>query len=110
MRQPRLTSLVAHWSDGPCSRKSPSNSAGAQGQAWIGRDEGSSVDFGLVPVKLVPVRFSNQNISRRSSFICPGTPITVTPYSVVGRFQTTLTTPDLNLTDYTTGSEAGNTH
>ena len=46
--------------------------------------------------------FSNQPVDmRRSSFICPGTPIIATPYSVVRRLQTALTIPDLELTKYT---------
>jgi hypothetical protein len=102
MAEPALTHLTAYWSDGPCSQTPAQNGPGNLGEVWLGTIDPDFVDFGLNPVKIKPLYFSNQpQDTSRSSFICPGTPINATPYIVERRFQTSLTVPDLDLTKYT---------
>jgi hypothetical protein len=102
MSNPGLTFVTSRWSDGPCSQ-TPSTSSGTLGDVWLGTIDPSPAEFGLDPVKIRPLTFSNQpRDPRHPTFICPGTSITATPYSTVRRFQTTLTIPNLDLTKYTT--------
>jgi hypothetical protein len=101
MSEPKLTFVTSHWSDGPCTQ-APSTS-GTLGDGWLGNIDPSIAEFGLDPVKITALTFSNQpRDPRHPTFICPGTPITATPYSIVRRFQNTLTLPNLDLTKYTT--------
>jgi hypothetical protein len=102
MGDPGLSFVTARWTEGPCSQAPPSSRTGTLGNVWVGTIDPSPAEFGLDPVKVKPLIFSNQpRDMRRSGFICPGTPITATPYSVVGRAQTTLAIPNLDLTKYT---------
>ncbi|HEX4576336.1 MAG TPA: hypothetical protein VH117_03215 [Edaphobacter sp.] len=102
MAEPGLTFLTARWTDGPCSQ-TPSIGSGTLGDAGLGTIDPALAEFGLDPVKIRPLVFSNQpRNSTHPTFICPGTPISATPYSVVRRVQTTLTIPNLDLTKYTT--------
>ncbi len=102
LAEPGLVSVSTYWTEGPCTQASSSSSSGTSGNVWIGSIDPSPAEIGLDPVKVKPLLFSNQPVDmRRSSFICPGTPIIATPYSVVRRLQTTLTIPDLDLTKYT---------
>ncbi len=100
--EPGLTFVSSRWSDGPCSQ-TPSTNSGTLGSVWLGAVDPAIAEFGLDPVKVRPLTFSNQSRdARHPTFICPGTSITATPYSVVRRFGTTLTIPNLDLTKYTT--------
>jgi hypothetical protein len=102
MSGPGLTFVTSRWSDGPCSQ-TPSAGSGTLGDVWLGAIDPSPAEFGLDPVKVRPLTFSNQpRDPHHPTFICPGTPITATPYSIVRRFQTTLTVSNLDLTKYTT--------
>jgi hypothetical protein len=102
MTGPGLTFVTSRWSDGPCSQ-TPSNGSGTLGDVWLGTIDPSPAEFGLDPVKIKALTFSNQpRDPHHPTFICPGTPITATPYSIVRRFQTTLTVSNLDLTKYTT--------
>jgi hypothetical protein len=102
MGEPGLTSVSTYWTEGPCSQSPPSPTSGTLGSVWIGDIDSSPAEIGLDPVKVKPLLFSNQpQDMRHSSFICRGTPVTTTPYSVVRRIQTTLTVPNLDLTKYT---------
>jgi hypothetical protein len=102
MADPGLTFLTARWTDGPCSQ-TPSIGSGALGDVWLGTINPGLAQFGLDPVKIRPLLFSNQpHDPHHRTFICPGIPISATPYSVVRRVQTTVTIPNLDLTKYTT--------
>jgi hypothetical protein len=102
MSEPKLTFVTSRWSDGICSQTSLASS-GTLGDVWLGSIDPSIAEFGLDPVKIMALTFSNQpRDPQHPTFICPGTPITATPYSVVRRFQNTLTLPNLDLTKYAT--------
>jgi len=101
MGDPGLAFVSARWTDGPCSQAPRSSESESLGNVWVGTIDPTPAEFGLDPVKPKPLIFSNPPATSRSSFICPGTPITATPYSVVRRLQTTLAIPNLDLTKYT---------
>lgn len=102
MSGPGLTFVTSRWSDGPCSQTS-STGSGTLGDVWLGTVDPGIAEFGLDPVKIKSLTFSNQpRDPHHPTFICPGTPVTATPYLIVRRFQTILTIPNLDLTKYTT--------
>jgi hypothetical protein len=98
MSEPGLTFVTARWSNGPCSKAQPGS--GTLGNVWLGAIDPAPAEFGLDPVKIKRLPFSNRGQSS-ASFICPGTPITTTPYSVVRRVRTHLVIPNVDLTQYT---------
>jgi hypothetical protein len=108
MTGPGLVFVTARWTEGSCLTTQPSNTSGPLGNFWLGTVDPSPAEFGLDPVKVKSLTFSNSPEGRRSNFICPGTPVTTTPYTVVRRFQTTLAIPNLDLTKYTIDRFDGN--
>ena len=101
MTGPELAFVTARWTDGPCSLTAPSAVPGTLASTWVGTVDPSPAEFGVDPIKMKPLILPYPPATRDPNFICPGTPITVTPYSVIGRLQTTLAVPNLDLTKYT---------
>jgi hypothetical protein len=94
LRQPPLTAVNSNWSADAGGCKSSNGDDGVQTAAWIGALEKGSPEFGLIPVSVAPVNFTNQFIteSNRPTYfrhLCPGTPITFTGYRLSGRGQAT---------------------
>lgn len=89
VRGPMKTLIKVRWSDAPCSDQEGS-SANVQGEGWAGSLEPGS-GLGLNPVEQVGFDLSNAYKmingvqTPRPRFLCPGTPITFTPYRVVRR-------------------------
>lgn len=98
MGDPGLAYVTTRWNNGPCSRDPLSSPSGTLKSVWVGAIDPPPAELGLDPVKVKELAF--QGFSR-SETMCPGTPITVTPYTVVRRVQTILTIPNLDLTKYT---------
>ncbi len=95
LRQPELTFVSTAWSNTPCRGASPSPEDSVQTAAWIGSIEKEPAEFGIVPVALSPVPFTNQvvmesNRPAKVRHLCPGTPITFTQYALTVRSQATL--------------------
>jgi hypothetical protein len=95
LRQPELTLVNSAWSSVSCSGTSTSPDDKVQTAAWIGSLEKESAEFGIVPVSIAPVNFSNQfvmesNRPGNARHLCPGTPITFTKYTLAGRTQSTI--------------------
>jgi hypothetical protein len=106
LRRPHLASVQTYWSNEPCSDSGAqsSPSAGILGSTWVGSVDRSPADFSLAPVwnQAVYVRqFAGIDIdwSRRprQRYLCPGTPLTVTPYQPLNRTRTQFTLHDLHL-------------
>jgi hypothetical protein len=95
LRQPELTLVNSAWSAASCGDKSQSGDDGVQTAAWIGSLEKESTEFGIIPVSLAPVNFSNQfvmepNRPGKARHFCPGTPVTFTRYTLTERTQSTI--------------------
>jgi hypothetical protein len=101
MTGPELAFVTSRWTDGPCPQTAPSAVPGTPASTWVGTIDPSPAEFGIDPVKMKPLVFPYPPDTRHPNSICPGTPITASPYSVVRRLQTTLAIPNLDLTKYT---------
>ncbi len=94
LRQPELTFVNSNWSTAPCSAKSTNPDDRVQTAAWIGSLERPPAEFGIVPVSIAPVMFTNQVVTESGRptivrHLCPGTPVTFTTYKLTARTQTT---------------------
>jgi hypothetical protein len=101
MTGPELAFVTARWTDGPCSQTAPSAVPGTLASTWVGTIDPSPAQFGLDPVKMKPLIFPYPPDTRHPNSICPGSPITATPYSVVRRLQTSVAIPNVDLMKYT---------
>ena len=101
MTGPELAFVTARWTDGQCSQTAPSAVPGTLASTWVGTIDPSPAQFGLDPVKMKPLIFPYPPDTRHPNSICPGTPITATPYSVVRRLQTSIAIPNVDLMKYT---------
>lgn len=98
MRQPRRMLIATRFSTEDCSASPPANDGDA-GIGWVGSLDTQPADFGLTSVWEVPVwlqRFSSSRSSPRQH-LCPGSPISIVPYSVVSRNQQKIVSQLLNL-------------
>jgi hypothetical protein len=107
VRQPRLTYLQANWSKTICS--DPSSAIfddDTFGDAWIGSQDSAPAELSLAPIWTSFISLSNRRVvpGEQTSIrpheiwhLCPGTPLTLTPYSVIGRTQIEFTVHDLRL-------------
>jgi hypothetical protein len=111
VRPPQLTQVTGQWSQMPCGQ----NVAGAPeqtavGDAWFGQLH-PAVTSGLNPVVKMPVNLSNPlnppllavgnvgaaaNASARR-YLCPGAPLSFTPYREVAKTQYETTIADFQL-------------
>lgn len=98
MRQPRLMLVAARFSTEDCSASPPANDGDA-GIGWMGSLDTQPADFGLTSVWQVPVwlqRYSSSKSSQRQH-LCPGSPISLVPYTVVSRNQQKIVSQPLKL-------------
>jgi hypothetical protein len=109
MSGPKLAFVSTHWTDGPCLQTQYSPAPSALANAWVGTIDPGPAEFGLDPVKVKPLFFPSPSETHHPNSICPDTPITAVPYSVVRRLQTTLAIPNLDLTKYTVDHFYGST-
>jgi hypothetical protein len=104
LRQPELNYVTVLWSNTRCSSVQPP-AKGVQGAGWAGTLENDPARFGITSVWRTPLSLSNNGIENRfvtpeNRHLCPGTPITFTRYSLVGRTQADLTIANFNLPSY----------
>jgi hypothetical protein len=109
MRGPKLAFVTTQWTPGPCLQTQYSPVPSGSADVWVGTIDPSPAELGLDPIKVKPLVFPYPSETHHRSLICPDTPITAVPYSVVRRLQTTLTIPNLDLTKYTADRFAGPT-
>jgi hypothetical protein len=87
-----LIYVTSHWSDQPCSQLQ--TDPGWDSSGWLGTlyNNAPSADFFPVQYPAFPLPFSMQNTptGQKSRNLCPGTPVTFTPYELVRRMQTTI--------------------
>jgi hypothetical protein len=91
LRQPAATFVKVQWANDPCGPAGASTNAPIAGEGWAGSVESDPANFGINGVEDVGFQLSNRqqyvngretNIARH---LCPGSPITFTPYSLSRR-------------------------
>jgi len=87
LRNPQLTYASTYWSDENCKGTPTTPDQGVLGSGWQGSVDRGPGEFGISPVKDLPLQLSNNMNNNKNRYLCPGTPITFTQYSVVRRLQ-----------------------
>jgi hypothetical protein len=94
VRQPVRTLVHVQWSDEPCNGAAASGGT-IEGEAWAGDLSTSPAGFGLNSIEQVNFPLSNSDRAEsvgntyrsHPRYLCPGSPVTFTPYRVVRRFE-----------------------
>ena len=110
MRQPPLAYVQTYWSKERVCSDSQSQSPASPdlfADTWIGSPDSSPADFSLAPISVSFINISNRffglgqaphsSPDQRWWRLCPGTPLTITPYHPVARTQTHITIPNLKI-------------
>lgn len=102
LRAPDYTYVTARWSDIPCNRPQPSADQLVAGDVFTGSFDADPASVGLSPLVSQQINFSNgvvnlPNNATRQRYLCAGTPLTFTRYTLTRRFGTKLNIPNLNL-------------
>jgi len=90
VRDPPLTFISTRWSSTPCTGAPSAPDAGVLGTGWTGTLDRWPAQINLSPALDMHVNLSNnqlENGTKDRRALCPGTPITFTQYSRVGRTQ-----------------------
>jgi hypothetical protein len=98
MRQPPLTLVTTKFTTQECSAVSPVNN-GSRGMAWIGTLDTQPAEFGLTSVWGSSVYFEplSSDPSPVRQHLCPGSPLSFTPYTVISRVQQTIVSQPMKL-------------
>jgi hypothetical protein len=107
MRQPPLAYVQTYWSkERVCSDSQSPASPDLVADTWIGSADPGPADFSLAPISVSFMNLSNRfaapgQIPHPSPNqwwrLCPGTPLTITPYHPLTRTQTQITIPNLKI-------------
>jgi hypothetical protein len=106
MRQPQLTYVTTHWTEGNCSA---ADSEKALGTSWVGSFETDPAEFGITSVWDTPLSLSNnwstyrEGESSHERHICPGTSVSFTGYELIARTQVGLTIQNFHLPELSIG-------
>jgi hypothetical protein len=104
LRPPRLTYLTVQWSDSHCPASTLAPATAVPGDAWVGNLDSSPADFGINPISIPQLAFSNatknQGAKWEPRYLCSGTPVTFTQYDFVRRTQYDLNIPGFRLPNY----------
>ena len=104
MHRPRLSLVRSVLSKDPCRTNSSTESEGISGQSWTGQVGDKPADFGITSVwdsGIFLTKAENPNPNSFQNYrLCPGSPLSVTPYNVIRRTQTDLTITGLQVTDH----------
>lgn len=108
MRQPRLTRFTAMWSHQPCSRPQSPDATPVPASGWVGALGNLPAEFGITSVWTSSLYFPGQGLFIASradrTYLCPGTPINFTEYTLIDRFQLDLSFPAMQLPHHPTNS------
>jgi ABC-type transport system involved in multi-copper enzyme maturation permease subunit len=101
LHQPITTAISAPLTSTACNRGTLGDNASETGLAWIGGNEQDPADFGLTPVWTTNVYLNATTVvSTRESqriYLCPGTPVTFTPYHLIRRSRFEFAVPNIQL-------------
>ncbi len=101
MRQPRLTNFTAMWSHRPCSQSQSSDDPLVPTSGWIGSLDNAPADFGITSVWTSSLYFPGQGFAVGNqpdrTYLCPGTPISFTEYTLVDKSRIDLLIPAVQL-------------
>jgi hypothetical protein len=108
MRQPRLSRFTAMWSHQPCSQPRSPDATPVPASGWVGAIGNLPAEFGITSVWTSSIYFPGQGffIANRAdrTYLCPGTPINFTEYTLIDRFQLDLSFPAMQLPHQPTNS------
>jgi len=103
MRQPPLTYVIGHWTEGDCPAQ-PTDDGTVLGAAWVGNLDQNPAEFGITSVWQFPISLSNVMWSRAPGtmvvgppHLCPGSTLTFTTYRLASSEQLNVTIPDFQL-------------
>lgn len=102
MRQPPLTYVTGHWTEGDCPAQ-PMDTGTIVGSGWIGSLDDDPAEFGITSVWQFDVSLTNAWYGYRydgkspQRHLCPGTKLTFTSYRQVASEQVNLTLADFHL-------------
>jgi hypothetical protein len=114
LRQPSATFIEVQWSNDPCGPAGASTSTPIAGDGWAGSVESDPSNFGINGVEEVGFQLSNnqQFVKGRQTNIprhlCPGSPITFTPYAVGRRNEYDVTFASYQMPDLPPGDHSDN--
>jgi hypothetical protein len=99
MRQPRLTNFSSMWSRQPCSRAQSAGNTFVPASGWMGSLDKAPADFGITSVWASSLYFPGEGWAspRERTFLCPGTAISFTEYSLMDRARINLVIPAIRL-------------
>ncbi|HTV13474.1 MAG TPA: hypothetical protein VME68_02090 [Acidobacteriaceae bacterium] len=113
LRQPSVTFVTVEWSNDPCGSVGSATSAPVAGEGWAGTMERNQANFGVNGVEEVGIQLSNnqQHLEGQQGdvprHLCPGSPITFTPYSLSGRKEYDVTFENYQMPDMPPGYHFG---
>jgi len=93
LRAPPLTYISTRYSSTGCTGAPTASDAGVRGTGWAGLLDRWPAQINLSPALDAHINLSNnqmENGTKDMRALCPGTPITFTQYSQVGRTQTSV--------------------
>jgi hypothetical protein len=97
--QAPLTYVTTRWFDQPCSQSQAD--PGIKGSGWVGTLNSDAPEASFFPVAYPAFPLSNSfrqtPNGQQPRNLCPGIPVTFTPYQLVRRMQTTITVQDFHL-------------
>jgi len=109
MHRPRLSLVRSVLSKDLCPTNSSNEPEGISGQSWAGEVSDKPADFGITSVwdsGIFLTKAENPNPNSFQNYrLCPGSPLSVTPYNVVRRTQTDLTITGLQVTDHSPSTQ-----
>ncbi len=110
LRQPELTLIRTMWSDDACATGPTTADHGIQTAAWVGSLERGAAEFGISPLWVWNITFSNQyktenNRNGGPRKLCAGTPMTFTAFKVTWHTQSTLSITGFQLPDLDSGQQ-----
>lgn len=109
LRQPPLAHVQTYWSKGRVCSDPPTQSPASAdlfADTWLGSTDSAPADFSLAPISGVFMNLSNRFVAPGQApnlapnqwrRLCPGTPLTITPYHPLARTQTQITIPNLKI-------------
>jgi hypothetical protein len=101
LRQPGTTRIEVQWSEGPCDAAGGGAGNRIRGEGWSGEAPSEPATLDIDGVEQVNFSLSNADLGNSGQGrlgprqLCPGVPITFTPYTVVAR-----TEYDVTFTNY----------
>jgi hypothetical protein len=108
MREPQLTNVSVRWAEVPCSAGSDEIAGMGSVRTTIGDLSTDPADFGINSVRTSQAFLGNSSVDverdgkilHTGRFLCPGTPIHFTRYTLAGRREYDVTLENIKMPDW----------